>query len=216
MPRAAGGDLTPTDKPPTPQLTRLPMAKIPDKQGLFFELDGVLVAQARLSPEGTVPYLDRAIEALGRIDSSQFRIFVATSRHDIAFGKYREREFTKFCEALLQRMHQEHITITKIYSCPYHPKGKGRFKKESVFRKPGPGIFKMAQQEFDLDLQRSWMIGHTTADVLAGQRAELGTILVKTGQAGKDGEFQVEPHFTEADLFDAIARVNQFEHSLRV
>lgn len=192
------------------------MAKIPDKQGLFFELDGVLVEQSRLRPDGTVPFLDRAVEALGRIDPSQFRLFVATSRQDIAFGKLREREFTKFCEAFLQRMHQEQIPIAKIYSCPYHPKGKGRFKKESVFRKPGPGIFKMAQQEFDLNLQRSWMIGHTTADVLAGQRAELGTILVKTGAAGKDGEFQVEPHFTEDDFFEAIQRVNQFEYSLRV
>ena len=192
------------------------MAKIPDKQGIFFELDGVLVEQARLTETGEVPFLERAIAALCRIDPKQFRIFVATSRLDIAFGKYREREFTKFCEAFLQRMHDEQVPIAKIYSCPYHPKGKGRFKKESVFRKPGPGIFKMAQQEFDLNLQRSWMIGHTTADILAAQRAELGTILVETGAGGKDGEFQVDAHFVERDFFDAIARVNQFEHSLRV
>ena len=192
------------------------MAKIPDKQGLFFELDGVLVEQARLDENGEVPFLDRALDALGRIDPSQFRIFVATSRHDIAFGKYREREFTKFCEAFLRRMQDERITITKIYSCPSHPQGKGRFKKESVFRKPGPGIFKMAQQEFDLNLQRSWMIGHTTSDILAGQRAELGTILVRTGEAGQDGEFYVEPHFVEDDFWHAVARLNQFEYSLKV
>jgi D-glycero-D-manno-heptose 1,7-bisphosphate phosphatase len=192
------------------------MAKIPDKQGLFFELDGVVVQNARLTPEGEIPFLDRTIEALGRIDPRQFRLFVATSRHDIAFGELKEREFTRFCEQFLARMQQESIPIAKIYSCPYHPKGKGRFRKESVFRKPGPGIFKMAQQEFDLNLQRSWMIGHTTADVLAGQRAELGTILLRTGQAGGDGEFTVDPHFVEDDLWHAVARVNQFEHSLRV
>lgn len=192
------------------------MAKIPDKQGLFFELDGVLVSSARLSPDGEVPFLPRSLEALTRIDPAQFRIFVATSRHDIAFGSYRERDFTRFCEAFLARMRAENVPIAKIYSCPYHPRGKGRFKKESVFRKPGPGIFKMAQQEFDLNLQRSWMIGHTTADVLAAQRAELGTILVRTGQGGGDGEFTVDPHFVEDDLWNAIARVNQFEFQLRV
>ena len=192
------------------------MAKIPDKQGLFFELDGVLVEQARISEDGTIPYLERAVEALTNVDPQQFRIFVATSRTDIAFGKYRERDFTKFCERFLERMNDEQIPITKIYSCPYHPKGKGRFKKESVFRKPGPGIFKMAQQEFDLNLRRSWMVGHTTSDILAGQRAELGTILVRTGEAGKDGAFQVDAHFVEDDLWHAVARVNQFEYSLRV
>lgn len=192
------------------------MAKIPDKQGLFLELDGVLVHGARLDPERGVPFLDRAVEALGRIDPRQFRLFVATSRQDIAFGELKERDFTRFCEALLQRLHAEQIPIAKIYSCPYHPKGKGRFRRESVFRKPGPGIFKMAQQEFDLNLQRSWMIGHTTADILAAQRAELGTILLRTGKGGTDGEFTVDPHFVEDDLWNAVARVNQFEYSLRV
>ena len=191
------------------------MAKIPDKQGIFFELDGVLVQKARLEADGSVPFLERGIEALTRIDPNQFKIFVATSRQDIAFGELKEREFVRFCEAFLLRMQQEQIPIAKIYSCPYHPKGKGRFRKESVFRKPGPGIYKMAQQEFDLNLQRSWMIGQTTADVLSAQRAELGTVLVRTGKAGQDGEFEVDPHFVEDDFWHAIARVNQFEHALR-
>jgi D-glycero-D-manno-heptose 1,7-bisphosphate phosphatase len=192
------------------------MAKIPDKQGLFFELDGVLVQRSLLDADGSIPFLPRALEALCRVDPMQFKIFVATSRQDVAFGEIKERDFTRFCEAFIARMQQEQVPIAKIYSCPYHPKGKGRFRKESVFRKPGPGIYKMAQQEFDLNLQRSWMIGHTTADVLSAQRAELGTILVRTGKAGQDGEFQVEPHFVEDDLWHAIARVNQFEYALRV
>lgn len=191
------------------------MAKIPDKQGIFFELDGVLVQRARLEADGSIPFLERAIEALTRIDPKQFKIFVATSRQDIAFGDLKEREFVRFCEAFLLRMQQEQVPIAKIYSCPYHPKGKGRFRKDSVFRKPGPGIYKMAQQEFDLNLQRSWMIGHTTADVLSAQRAELGTVLVRTGKAGQDGEFEVDPHFVEDDFWHAIARVNQFEYALR-
>jgi D-glycero-D-manno-heptose 1,7-bisphosphate phosphatase len=192
-----------------------PMAKIPDKQGVFFELDGVLVERAQLAADGSIPFLPGALAALGRVDPDHFKLFVATSRQDIAFGDVKEKDFTRFCEAFLGRMHDERIAITKMYSCPYHPKGRGRFRRESVFRKPGPGIFKMAQQEFDLNLQRSWMIGHTTADVLAAQRAELGTILVRTGQAGQDGEFTVDAHFVEADFADAIARVNQFEFAQR-
>ncbi len=192
------------------------MAKIPDKQGIFLELDGVLVQNPDLSPTGELDFLPRSFEALGRIDPQRFRIFVATSRRDIAFGERRERDFTRFCEVLVERLRQDGIQLAKIYSCPYHPKGKGRFRRESVFRKPGPGIFKMAQQEFDLNLHRCWMIGHTTTDVLAAQRAEVGTILVRTGVGGNDAEYTVDPHFVEEDLFDAVMRINQFEHALRV
>ena len=73
----------------------------------------------------------------------------------------------------------------------------------------------MAQQEFDLDLHRCWMIGHTTLDMLAAQRAEVGTILVRTGEGGKDGLYNIDPHFVENDLHEAVARINQFEHALR-
>jgi D-glycero-D-manno-heptose 1,7-bisphosphate phosphatase len=192
------------------------MAKIPDKQGIFFELDGVLVANPDLTEAGEVRFLPRSLEALGRIDPNRFRIFIATSRLDIAFGQRKERDFTRFCEALLERLRADRIPIAKIYSCPYHPKGKGRFRRESVFRKPGPGIFKMAQQEFDLNLHRCWMVGHTTTDILAAQRAEVGSILVRTGAGGTDGEFTVDPNFVEDDLWDAVLRINQFEHALRV
>ena len=192
------------------------MAKIPDKQGVFFELDGVLVQSPDQNPSGDIEFLPGSLEALGRIDPRRFRMFIATSRHDIAFGQRRERDFTQFCERFLVRMQAESIPITKIYSCPYHPKGKGRFRRESVFRKPGPGIFKMAQQEFDLNLHRCWMIGHTTADILSGQRAEVGTILVRTGKGGLDDEYTIDPNFTEDDFSQAIDRVNQFEHALRV
>ncbi|MGE3173096.1 MAG: HAD-IIIA family hydrolase [Planctomycetota bacterium] len=192
------------------------MAKIPDKQGIFFELDGVLVERPELGPDQSIPFLARSFEALGRIDPGRFRIFIATSRQDIAFGQRKERDFTRFCEALLEHLRADGIRIDKIYSCPYHPKGKGRFRRESVFRKPGPGIFKMAQQEFDLNLHRCWMIGQTTTDILAAQRAEVGSILVRTGVAGQDGEYTVDPHFVEDDLWDAVLRINQFEHALRV
>jgi len=192
------------------------MAKTPDKQGVFFELDGVVLRSPRLDPAGEVEFLDRALDALSRIDPRRFKLFVATSRQDIAFGDLKEREFHRLCERLLAHTQAANIPIAKIYSCPHHPKGKGRFRRDSVFRKPAPGIFKMAQQEFDLDLHRCWMIGHTTADILAAQRAEVGTILVRTGRGGQDGDYDVEPHFVEDDLWHAVARINQFEHALRV
>ncbi len=192
-----------------------PMARIPEQQAVFFELDGVLMQQPRLDEDGNVTYYPGALDALLRINPRRFLLFAATSREDIAFGLLRERDFKKLCDRFLQDAAAAGLRIAKIYSCPYHPKGRGRFKKESVFRKPSPGMFKMAQQEFELKLARCWMIGHSTVDILAASRAELGTILVQTGKAGRDGAFLVDPHFEETNLPAAVRRINSFEHALR-
>lgn len=201
----------PRVNPPIPAL----MARIPDKQAVFLELDGVLCEHPRLDVEGRVTWLPGALDALQRIDPATFKIFIATNREDIAMGRLREREFKKFCDRFIQDTRDAEIEIQKIYSCPYHPKGRQRYRKESVFRKPAPGMFKMAQQEFDLNLARCWMIGHRSTDVLAASRAGMGTILVETGEAGRDGEFIVDPHFTEPDIAHAVLRIQSFEAALR-
>lgn len=191
------------------------MPRIPQNQAVFFELDGVLLSKPRLNSDGSVPWLPGAVESLGRIDARRFLLFVATNRLDIAFGELRERDFKKLCDRMVAELHAEQIEISKIYSCPWHPKGKTRWRKDSVFRKPAPGMFKMAQQEFELNLARCWSIGHTTTDVLASSRAGVGTILVETGEGGRDGAFVVDPHFVEADVRHAVARIASFEHALR-
>ena len=191
------------------------MARIPDKQAVFLELDGVLTERPSLTIDGEVPYLPGALDALGRIDPRVFKVFIATNREDIAMGRLRDREFKKFCNRFIEDTREAGIDIAKIYSCPYHPKGRQRFRKDSVFRKPAPGMFKMAQQEFDLNLARCWMIGHTTVDILAGSRGGVGTILVETGKAGQDGEYLVDPHQIVPDVTHAIRFINSHEMSLR-
>lgn len=192
------------------------MARIPENQAVFFELDGVIVRDVALGTGDSIAYYEGALDALARLDPRRFMLFVASNREDIAHGHLRERDFKRFCNQFLLDARATGLEIQKLYTCPYHPRGKARFRRDSVFRKPAPGIFKMAQQEFDLALNRCWMIGHSTADILAASRANVGTILVQTGKGGADGDYIVDPHFTEPDIRGAVARILQFEHALRV
>ena len=61
-----------------------------------------------------------------------------------------------------------------------------------------------ATKEHDLDLQQSWMIGDMTGDIVAGKKAGLKTILVKTGYAGTDGKHDVKPDYEAADISEAV------------
>ena len=67
-------------------------------------------------------------------------------------------------------------------------------------RKPNTGLIIDAVDEFDIDCDRSYFVGDKTADILAGKKAGLTTILVKTGKAGKDNKFDVQPDITVEDI----------------
>ena len=75
---------------------------------------------------------------------------------------------------------------------------------------------KQYQQEFDLNLARCWMIGHRTIDILAASRAEMATIMVETGEGGRDGAFHVEPHYVESNIVQAVNCIRSFEAAQRV
>ena len=59
------------------------------------------------------------------------------------------------------------------------------YRCDSPLRKPRPGMLLQAAAEHDLDLAASFAIGDKKSDVLAGQAAGCRTILVQTGEAGR-------------------------------
>jgi phosphoglycolate phosphatase-like HAD superfamily hydrolase len=61
-----------------------------------------------------------------------------------------------------------------------------------------------ARDDFNIDLGRSFMIGDSTRDIMAGCNAGLKTVLVKTGYAGKDGRYDCRPDFVFENLREAV------------
>ena len=185
------------------------------RQALFLERDGILIEPDGYikSPE-QVRFIPGAVEALQALDPERFDIFIATDQPGIAFGKIGEKAYEKLTAWILEELRKKDVQITKVYTCPFHPKGRGKWKKESVFRKPNIGIFKMAQQEYNLNLRRCWMVCHSTRDVLAAQRAGVPDILVTDYGGGTDGEYQVEPTFKEKNLREAVRRILYQEAAL--
>ena len=66
--------------------------------------------------------------------------------------------------------------IDGLYYCPHHPhKGyegeRPELKIECECRKPKPGMLMKAAKDFNVDLEKSWMIGDGENDVLAGKNA---------------------------------------------
>ena len=67
------------------------------------------------------------------------------------------------------------------------------------------GLIEKAVTELGIAIQQSWMIGDSTADILAGNNIGLQTILVGTGNAGKDRKHHCKPDFVVSDIRSAVS-----------
>jgi D-glycero-D-manno-heptose 1,7-bisphosphate phosphatase len=99
--------------------------------------------------------------------------------------------------------------IDAFYYSPYLEDAKRpEFRKRDQSRKPAPGMILQAAGDFKIDLNKSFMIGDSSRDILAGKKAGCKTVLVLTGN-GKNAlkelrEMNLKPDFVVENILEAV------------
>ena len=61
-----------------------------------------------------------------------------------------------------------------FFYCPYHPKyGNKKYKRNSYLRKPNPGMILKAIKKWNINRNKSLMIGDKKIDMIASKKAGL-------------------------------------------
>ena len=68
-------------------------------------------------------------------------------------------------------------------------------------------MLEKAAREHNIDLSSSIMIGDSTLDIKMAENAGMQSVLLKTGQKGEDGKYDVSPTLIAEDLNDAINKI---------
>ena len=148
-----------------------------------------------------------AVKGLKILQSLGYQLIIVTGQSGIWRGYYSEEDYHKFMDHMYQQLSKHGININGEYFCLHHPeKGIEEYKIDCKCRKLKTGMLEQAVKDFDINLEESWIIGDKTDDIEMGRRAGCMTILVKTGKAGKDGNYKVSPDY-EADNLEEVAKI---------
>ena len=128
-------------------------------------------------------------QAIRMLRSSGFRIVVVTNQAGIGRGYYTVEQMHALHRHLNERLKEDGAAIDSFYFCPHHPEhGIGEYKKTCRCRKPGIGMFEAAEQKYEIDRSRSFMVGDKRIDVEAGHNYGVTGILVGTGYGREERE----------------------------
>lgn len=151
-------------------------------------------------------------KAIGMINASPYLAIVATNQPVIARGEVTFRELDEIHKKMETELGKDGAYLDDIFFCPHHPhKGYdgevSELKIDCKCRKPKIGMLIQAAERYNIDFSRSWYIGDTTTDIQTGKNAGMGTILVQTGEDGKDEKYRVSPDYVAMDLMDAVTYI---------
>lgn len=161
------------------------------RRALFLDRDGVInVDHAYVSRKEDFHFLDGIFELCYKAKQLNYLIVVITNQAGIGRGYYSEQDFLNLTDWMKEVFRLKGIDIDAVYFCPYHYEhGVGEYKKDSDCRKPRPGMIFQAENEYDIDLQNSLLIGDKISDIDAGIAADIGQNLLFISSATIPCEF---------------------------
>mgnify|MGYP001859782478 FL=1 len=155
-----------------------------------------------------------AVEAIRAINSSGYLAIVVTNQPVVARGLCQIDDVERIHRKMETLLGQEGVYLDDICYCPHHP-DKGYPEENPAYkipchcRKPDIGMLQDCVRKYHIDLAESWVIGDTTVDIQTGKNAGTKTALVLTGDAGKDGKYNVQPDLVAKDLLQAIKEITK-------
>jgi histidinol-phosphate phosphatase family protein len=180
---------------------------------VFVDRDGTLngLRDYVRRPEDLV-VLPGAVEAVRRFNETEHRVAVVTNQPVIARGECSLEGLRAIHAKLDMVLGEAGAFVDRLYFCPHHPDagfpGEVRgLKVACECRKPKAGLILQAARDLNADLSRSWMIGDSTSDLLAARNAAVRSILLLTGEGGRDGRYRVRPDFTVSDITAAASLI---------
>ena len=149
--------------------------------------------------------------AIRRLNRAGFKVVVTSNQPGLAMKHFSQKTLDKITNKMKRLLSREGARLDGIYYCTHHPtKGHGALKKMCACRKPKPGLLKIAAKEMSLDLKRSYMVGDSILDVMAGKGAGVKTLLLahlKCDLCSLMARRGIKPDYLVKDLRGAVSRI---------
>ncbi len=143
------------------------------KKAIFFDRDGTLI-KTFISKKNK-PLAIKKVKDLKLLKntkkvvkklSSKYKIFVVTNQPDVARGKNLKQNVININNKL-----KDIMDIDEIYTSFSE-------NDKNYFRKPNPGMIFLAKKKHNINLNKSYFVGDTDKDIIAGKKGNCKTILL--------------------------------------
>lgn len=141
------------------------------KPAVFFDRDGVLNRDHGYTyRQQDFQWMPGAIETIRYFNELGYYVFVVTNQSGVARGYYTEQDIAILHDFMNRELMQKGGHIDGFYYCPHHPQGKvEKYNMICNCRKPAAGMLIQALEEWNVDVEKSLLIGDKISDLQAAE-----------------------------------------------
>ena len=146
-------------------------------KAIFLDRDGVInIEKDYLYKIEDFEFIDGLFDSLKYLQKLGYKLFIITNQSGIARNYYTKEDFDNLTSWMLKEFEKNGIEISQVELCSHGP------DDNCSCRKPKIGMIKNILNNFQIDLENSWLIGDKSSDILCAKNADIkNTIQVKSG-----------------------------------
>lgn len=135
-------------------------------KALFLDRDGVInIDYGHVYKIDEFKVYDGIYDICKKYQELGYLIIVISNQAGIGKGLYEKQDLTILDSYMKNLFSEEGITITDSFYCPHKP------SDDCSCRKPKPGLIYMAKEKYNINLEKSVLIGDKMSDLEAGYNA---------------------------------------------
>lgn len=155
-------------------------------------------------------FLPRAREAVKTLTDAGFKVFIISNQAGVGKGIFSQEKLTLITRKMLDGIRETGGRIEKVYYAI------SRASDECDYRKPGIGFIREALNTLNKTIRfapKTYFVGDTESDMIAGHHAGCKTIFVLSGQQDRENmrKWTVKPDHVAKDLYEAVKIIQRME-----
>jgi D-glycero-D-manno-heptose 1,7-bisphosphate phosphatase len=154
------------------------------QKAVFLDRDGVInIEKNYLYKIEDFEFIDGVFDSLSYLQNLGYQLFIITNQSGVGRGYYSEDDFNKLTKWMINEFSKKQIKISRVEFCPHCP------NDGCTCRKPKTGMIDNILNNFQIDLDSSWLIGDKKSDIKCANNAKIkNTIQVKSGHEFNEKE----------------------------
>ena len=119
-------------------------------------------------------WLKNVKKAIKYLNNRNYKVIVISNQSGVARKIFKEKDVNNLHKWMNLELKKINAKIDKFYFCPFHPKyGNKYYKKNSYLRKPNPGMLLKAIRKYNINKEKSFMIGDSESDLICAKKAKI-------------------------------------------
>lgn len=150
----------------------------------FLDRDGTLnVDKGYVHKIEQFEWIETAKESIKFLNDKNYLVFVITNQSGIGRGYYADSDVVKLHNYMNQDLKKISAKIDDFFYSPYHPEGiENKYNHLKNLRKPNIGMLELAFCKWNIDKDKSFMIGNMPHDVECGNRFGIQSYLYNNNE----------------------------------